>query len=214
MVWWGSEGAARVLAHEGDTLLLERAESDGDLVKMAKEGCDDEASRIICEVAAKLHAPRRSPPPDLLPLPRWFQALEPAAAEYGGILTECAATARALLAAPQDVTTLHGDLYHGNVLDFGARGWLAIDPKRLVGERAFDFANIFCNPDLETAIAPGRLARQSHVVAEAAGLDRQRLLSWILAYAGLSAAWWLGDGIEPTLELAVAELALAELRRP
>lgn len=33
------------------------------------------------------------------------------------------------------MVTLHGDLHHGNVLDFGASGWLAIDPKGLKGER-------------------------------------------------------------------------------
>ncbi len=213
MVWWNGEGAARVLEHAGDALLLERADDPGKLVQMAKEGRDDEASRILCAVAAKLHAPRNEPPPELVPLSRWFRELEPAAAKYGGILARAAETARELLAEPQDVTTLHGDLHHGNVLDFGDRGWLAIDPKRLQGERGFDFANIFCNPDVEVATAPGRLARQARVVAEAAGLERRRLLKWILAYAGLSAAWWLGDGVEPTLELAVAELAAAELAR-
>jgi streptomycin 6-kinase len=29
------------------------------------------------------------------------------------------------------------------VLDFETSGWLAIDPKGLIGERGFDFANIF-----------------------------------------------------------------------
>jgi streptomycin 6-kinase len=43
---------------------------------------------------------------------------------------------------------LHGDLHHENVLDFGERRWLAIDPHGLHGERFFDFANIFTNPDL------------------------------------------------------------------
>jgi streptomycin 6-kinase len=37
---------------------------------------------------------------------------------------------------------------------------LAIDPKRLVGERGFDYANIFCNPDRHTATSPQRLSRQ------------------------------------------------------
>ncbi|MBA3414879.1 MAG: 3'-kinase, partial [Chloroflexia bacterium] len=130
---------------------------------------------------------------------------------YGGVLIQSAATARGLLAAPREVGVLHGDLHHGNVLDGGPRGWLAIDPKRLLGERTFDFANIFCNPDLETATAPGRLARQAAVVAAAAGLERERLLRWVLAYAGLSAAWTLGDGDHPEIALAVAEIAAAAL---
>jgi streptomycin 6-kinase len=126
-------------------------------------------------------------------------------------LRHAAKTARELLDAPQEVGVLHGDLHHGNVLDFGPRGWLAIDPKGLVGERGFDFANIFCNPDAAVALAPGRLARQTSIVADAAGLDRTRLLQWIVACAGLSAAWIMGDGDHPVLELAVAESAAAEL---
>jgi len=33
-------------------------------------------------------------------------------------------------AAPREVGVLYGDLHHGNVLNFDAHGWLAIDPKR------------------------------------------------------------------------------------
>jgi streptomycin 6-kinase len=211
MVWWGGDGAARVLAHEGDALLMERAMGKASLVEMARTGRDDEASRIICTVAARLHAPRDRPLPELIPLSRWFRQLEPAGATHGGVLRRAATTAHELLEAPQDITVLHGDIHHGNILDFGPRGWLAIDPKRLIGERGFDFANIFCNPDPEIATAPARLARQATIVAEAAGLDRKRLLKWILAWAGLSAAWVLGDGEHPELELVIAELAAAEL---
>ena len=42
-------------------------------------------------------------------------------------------------------------------------------------------------------------------------LDRVRPLKWVLAYAGLSAAWRLGNGGEPGLDVAVAELVAAEL---
>ena len=103
-------------------------------------------------------------------------------------------------------------MHHGNVLRFGSRGWLAIDPKGLVGERGFDYANIFCNPDQETATMPGRLARQTRVVAQAAGLDRTRLLGWVLAWAGLSAAFSLQDRASPDVALKIAELAAMELR--
>jgi streptomycin 6-kinase len=211
MAWWDGDGAARVLDLDGDALLLERALGERSLADMARTGRDDEASRILCAAAARLHAPRDRALPELVPLPVWFRALEPAAAAQGGILLHAAAAARELLADPRDVVVLHGDLHHGNVLDFGARGWLAIDPKGLVGERGFDFANLFCNPDRETATAPDRLARQVEVVAAAAGLERGRLLKWILAYAGLSAAWSLEDGDDADLALAVAEIASAEL---
>lgn len=213
MVWWNGDGAARVLARDGDAVLLERATGTRSLTQMARDGNDDEASRILCGVAAKLHAPRQAELPELVPLAQWFTALEPGAVKYGGILVQAARVARDLLNQQREVGVLHGDLHHGNVLDFGPRGWLAIDPKRLIGERSFDFANIFRNPDLEIAKAPGRLARQAAVIADAARLDRARLLRWVLAYAGLSAAWILDDGDDATLDLTIAEIAAAELAR-
>ena len=212
--WWGGAAAVRVLAQEGDALLMERAVGGASLIEMARSGRDDEASRVLCAAAAGLHAPRPGPlPPSLVPLDRWFRELEPAAARQGGVLRRAAAAARELLAEPREVVVLHGDLHHGNVLDGGRRGWLAIDPKGLLGERGFDHANIFCNPDRGVATAEGRLARQADVVSAAAGLDRSRLLRWVLAYAGLSAAWSLWDGDDATLALTVAETAAVELAR-
>lgn len=211
MAWWGGEGAARVPANEADAILLERAEGKASLADLARHGRDDEASRIICAVITKLHAPRSKPLPKLVPLAQWFRELKPAASAQGGILALSAMTAHDLLAAQRELAVLHGDVHHGNILDFGERGWLAIDPKGLIGERCFDYANIFCNPDHETARAPGRLARQIEVVADAAGLERKRLLKWVLAWAGLSAAWHIGDGTPPETALVVAEMAAARL---
>lgn len=123
--------------------------------------------------------------------------------------------ARELLASPREVAVLHGDIHHGNILDFGERGWLAIDPKGLLGERAFDFVNILRNPvEGETiAFAPGRLARQTRVIAEAAELEGARLLQWTVAFTALSAAWVLADGKSPDLDFAVADIALSELSK-
>lgn len=216
MSWWDGAGAARVLARDDDALLLERAMSLASLADMARTGQDDEACRILCTVAARLHAPRSKSRPELVPLSHWFRELEPAAEVHGGILARCAKAARALLADPREVGVLHGDLHHGNVLDFGARGWLAIDPKCLLGERGFDFANIFTNPDLADPIRPvatesRRFVRRVEIVAEAARLERERLLLWVLAWSGLSAAWFLGDGDPAYINLQVAELAAAEL---
>jgi streptomycin 6-kinase len=47
------------------------------------------------------------------------------------------------------------------------------------------------------------------VVIDVAGLERQRLLRWVMAHAALSAAWFLEDGLrtEASKELAVADIA-------
>lgn len=211
MAWWQGQGAARVLAHEGAALLLERAEGGMALAELSHDGRDDEACQIICAVASKLHAPRLEQPPALISLSKWFRGLEASAAAHGGIFAIAEATARELLASPQDVRVLHGDVHHHNILYFGRRGWLAIDPKGLVGERGFDYANLFCNPDSQTALKPERFSRRVDVVAAAAALDHRRLLQWILAWAGLSASWHLEDGSMPDTALSVARMALAKL---
>lgn len=214
MAWWDGEGAARVYAHDGDALLMERATGRRSLMRMALDGEDDEVSRIVCGCLAHLHAPRHKPLPPLLPLHEWFASLRPAAEREGGIFLDCLATADALLADPQDEVVLHGDIHHHNVLDFGERGWLVIDPKRVRGERGFDFANLIGNPDLPSATDPRRFTRQVALIAEHAGLERKRLLQWVLAYTGLSAAWFLEDhdGQSAAHELQVARLALRALQ--
>lgn len=218
MQWWNGEGAARVLARDDVAVLLERAQGTASLALMARTGRDDEATGILCDVATRLHSARSNPPAGLITLEQWFRDLAPAAAKYGGILTKSAEAARVLLAEPRDVRVLHGDLHHNNVLDFGARGWLAIDPKHLIGERAFDYANIFTNPDLDhpqwpVATIPERFARRLEIVTDAAKIERTRMLRWILAWTGLSAVWYLDDGDPAEVDLRVAEFASAELNR-
>ncbi|MEO8926375.1 MAG: aminoglycoside phosphotransferase family protein [Caulobacteraceae bacterium] len=212
MVWYGGTGAARVLAHDGAVLLMARAVGARSLRVMATSGQDDAACAILCDAVERLHAPRPQPPPAMLaPLPVWFRQLGPAAAAHGGVLVKSAQAARELLATPREARVLHGDVHHDNILDGGPRGWLAIDPKGLHGERGFDYGNLFCNPDIETAAAPGRLARRAALVARTAAIEPRRLLLWVLAYAGLSAAWTLGDGGDPVLALTIAQIAAAEL---
>ena len=103
-------------------------------------------------------------------------------------------------------------LHHDNVLDFGAMALgLPSDPKGLVGERGFDYANLFFNP-WPAAADPGRLQRRLALVVEASGLEPARLLQWILAYGGLSAAWTLESGMPdggPGRALQIAEMAAA-----
>lgn len=104
------------------------------------------------------------------------------------------------------------------MLDFGDRGWLAIDPKGLIGERGFDYANLFCNPDLSNpvppvAILPDVFTARLALVSDLAALERGRLLLWVLAWAGLSAAWIIEGNETPSTSLAVAQLAAVELDR-
>ncbi len=105
MSWWGGQGAARVLEHEGPALLLERAVSGDGLVRLAREGDDDLALDIFCRTVATLHAPRPAPAPELFPLTPWFRSLA-AAAGKDARLDAAWKIAQALLAEPRDITVL------------------------------------------------------------------------------------------------------------
>lgn len=215
MRWWNGDAAARVYAHDDQALLLERACGARSLAHMARNGEDEQATIILCETIARLHVPRAAPAPaELVPLQRWFADLETYARSHGGVLARCLQVAQELLAQPREVLPLHADIHHQNVLDAGpARGWIAIDPKRVLGERGYDFANLFTDPDADTALAPGHFERRVAVVVEHGRIERRRLLQWIVAYQGLSAAWFISDDEEPAKELAIIGMALAELDR-
>ncbi len=213
--WWNGNGAARLLASEANAFVMERAQGTESLMDMALHGNDDEASRIACRTIARLHTHTNidRPVPELVSLQIWFRELTDINHD-SAILQTCARQARRLLARPQDSTVIHGDIHHDNILDFADRGWLAIDPKGLFGERGFDYANLIVNPDLPTVTNPLRFERQIHIIADAAQLNIQRLLAWVLAFAGLSAVWFMQDGNEQQAkqDLEVAHLAAGALQ--
>lgn len=217
LAWWAGKGAAQVIAHEGEAILLARATGNASLATMSREGQDLEACRILCATANRLHRVRQKPLPQLPSLDDWFSPLKAVGQQRGGLLAFCADISQELLTSPQDAVALHGDLHHGNVLDFSSSGWRAIDPKGVIGERGFDFANIFTNPDLDNpvpqiATVPEVFKRRLRTVSEIASLDRERLLKWIIAWGGLSAVWSLeSENANPTA-LRVAKLAIEELR--
>lgn len=185
---------------------------------MSRGDKDDVACRILCITANRLHSFAKRPLPQLTPLHKWFNPLKPAALKYGGILTRCAEISEELLSSRRDVVALHGDLHHGNVLDFEMSGWLAIDPKGLTGERGFDFANIFTNPDLGNPVPPGATVpkifkQRLRIVTRIASLDRERLLKWIITWCSLSTARSLSSNETVSTTIKVAELAMTELEQ-
>jgi len=222
---WNGKAAVNVYRYDADALLMERAVGERSLRRMVLDGREDAANTIVCSVVNQLHSHACAETPGLAPLASWFRSLDAAATAHNGPFATCNAIADALLRDPRDIVALHGDVHYDNILDSGHngdnhddnildsghRGWVAIDPKGAIGERGFDFANLFCNPNMEVASSPVRLARQVPVVAAQARLEPSRLLRWIIAWSGLMAAWMLEDGETPTLPLLVAELAAKEL---
>jgi streptomycin 6-kinase len=101
--------------------------------------------------------------------------------------------ARELVATQPDPVVLHGDLHPFNILRSSDRGWLAIDPKPLVGDAAYDLAQYLGNR-VEAALATvdpqAELVRQIERFADGLGLDRRRIAGWAAVKA---VAWNFGD---------------------
>jgi len=100
---------------------------------------------------------------------------------------------------------LHGDLHQANILFDDQRGWLAIDPKGVVGEPAYEFGAMLRNPKVELA------KRRVAIIAERLGLDRKRVEAWAYAQAVLSAVWCIEDGDDPTRAIEASKLLIRVL---
>jgi len=98
------------------------------------------------------------------------------------------------------------------VLNGGERGWLAIDPKGILGALEFDYCNIFTNWTPQEAI--GHFDARLDLVARVASIDRINLPRWIASWSALSGIWHLEDGDEASAGFphSITELALDRLR--
>ncbi|QNE46397.1 3'-kinase [Glaciihabitans sp. INWT7] len=200
LAWWSGDAAAEVYEVSDQAVLMERASGRRDLTTMCQTGLDDEATNILCATISFLHGASAisAAPVGVVPLSRWFQDLvgADAARFQAGSMARAAVMARELLEVShaEGQVVLHGDLHHGNVLDFDGR-WLAIDPKGLFGYRAFDYANIFCNPTADVAVS--NFHRRLAIVSEHSGLDAEVLRSWVMAWCALSVTWTDSSGAQP-----------------
>lgn len=209
---WNGRGAVRLLRGEDDAYLLEYAGGD-DLIPLVRQGGDEQATEIIASVLNELHATTAEPfPAELESLQIWFRGLfrKAEADRRAGVASSfvrAAQIAEELLAHPLDQCVIHGDMHHENVRQ-SARGWLAFDPKGLVGERTYDAANTLCNPvDMPALVEDEtRLLTNAAILADAMRIELPRVLAFTYAYANLSASWILADGDHPAHDLAMIAL--------
>lgn len=211
--YFDGHGAIRLLREDDQAHLLEYVEGE-DLIPLVQRGDDEKATEIIADVLNKLHTVSSAPlPGELTPLRRWFRELFKKADDdkrngLETIYVRAAPVAEALLSNPRDVRVLHGDIHHENIRHHPQRGWLAFDPKGLIGERTYDAANTLCNPVNmpELAEDEARLLKNAGILAQRLGIELSRILAFLFAYACLSASWTLSDGHDPAHTIRIAEL--------
>ena len=206
--WFSGHGVVRVLEIDraSGALLLERALPGthlGSLVPLR----DEEATAAVASLMPVLWRP----PDEGCSFPgvrEWGESLVPGS-RAGGMYSE-------LCDSMGEVVVLHGDLHHDNVLRSGD-GWVAIDPKGVVGEPAYETGALLRNPfpGLLDVPSPGRLARRRvDQLCQLLGLDAARVRGWAYSQAALAAAWAVEDGEDPSFWLAVADILEPLTRGP
>ena len=196
---WAGRGA--VLLHDHDperwALLIERCRPGHGL---DTSGGTPAAVRAGAAIGASLHAVR---PPAGLPtltevLASWADSLEAVLdqrpAVDPGLARRALVTMRERPATERQVL-LHGDLNPTNVLAAEREPWLAIDPKPMLGDPAYDGPRLVTQPDpCETADPAATLTERLEIVAGEMELDREALLEWCLVGAVEMGAWARSHG--------------------
>ena len=212
---WEGDGAVRVLERDVErrALLLERVSPGSPLWDVPD---DEEATLAAASLLARLHgAAVGSVHP--------FRSLADAASRWAAtipadwiacgrpyerrLLDTAVDACRVLPLDRSGDCLLHQDFHGGNVLRSERGGWVAIDPKPLVGDPAFDAASLLRDRRwlLGTLDDAGRIRRRLDVLADASGLDRERMRLWGIVHA---LAWGVsGRKVEPDL-VRCAELLL------
>lgn len=204
---WNGDGAVRLLDADPDVgvLLLERAEPGHSLEDHPDR---TEAVRIACGILRRL----RRPPPAGHPFERvtdlagrWSRELPARYQALGrpfeaALVGEASGTLRMLAGWSGDEIVANRDFHLGNVLAARREPWLAIDPKPLVGEAAFDTGYL-----LDTLLSdrpdPAEATGWTTVIARILELDPDRVRAWAFARAVENVLWALEYGFpaEPDL---------------
>jgi streptomycin 6-kinase len=211
---FGGRGMVRALECGEGAALFERIVPATELVEPSRRGRDDDATGILADVIASM-SPDAAPPwcPTVSDWGRGFAwYVNSGDTQIPAPLVRRASEIYAHLCETQRATRLlHGDLQHYNVLRDERRGWLAIDPKGVVGEVEYEIGASLRNPtELPELLAkPATIERRVGRMASILGLDTGRVLLWSYAEAVLSAIWRVEDGYGVDARSASLQLARA-----
>lgn len=217
LVAFNARATVKVYEYVEGAVLLERLNPGTPLAAIAMGGRDEEATEILAEVIQRMHHSGESLEA-FTTVRDWGEGYQRYLAsgdkQIPDSLVEQGQDFYArLCASQQGVRLLHGDLQHYNVLLDHDRGWVAIDPKGVVGETEYEIGaslrNPYEKPDLFAS--PENIERRLKCYEARLKLDTDRALRWGFAQAVLSAIWSVEDGF--AVDAASPSIALANVIR-
>jgi streptomycin 6-kinase len=213
---FGERGAVRLLdADEGTGLILLERLRPGATLKSVPD--DAEATRCAAAVMKRLWG---SEPVVLTGMEsafpsveQWFGGLKKLRERYDGgtgplpemLVAQAEKLVQELLSSGNgSLYLLHGDLHHENILSSDRGGWLAIDPKGVIGQPEYEVVPYLMNHWPEHGVS--ELTKQRvRIFAEDLDLSEDRIRMWAFCHSVLS-AWWHVDGDTGQQEAAVAAM--------
>ncbi len=216
--------ALKIFNGEGiERLLEEDSENCSFLIEQIKPGTplssledDEQATRILASVMKKLWKPLMANS-NFTTVEEWSKAITELKQKYGKniphiplyLVDKAQDLFRELIATSQKSVLTHGDLHQDNVLSSDRDGWLAIDPKGIAGEPAYETAAMIRNPYQKMRNNPNAksiIKRIIHILSQELGFDQQRILNWAFAQTVLSAVWSIEDKGKPDHAIWIAEI--------
>ncbi|KUN94887.1 hydroxyurea phosphotransferase [Streptomyces caeruleatus] len=202
---WDGDGAVRLLDHDEatGTMLLERLDSSR---MLAHHPDVHESVLVIAHLLAHLTSfPAPAGLRHLGDIAREMLEQTPDALkliadpEARRIVADCAAAVREVIDTPGD-RLLHWDLHDENVLASERAPWLAIDPKPLTGDPAFELW-----PALANRFDPADILWRFDAMTDVLSLDRAHARAWTYGRLLQNCLWDIEDGRpldEEQLEIA------------
>jgi streptomycin 6-kinase len=219
-------GVVRVYKHAPGAVLMERLSPGTSLVSLSLNGRDEEATDTLADVIQRMAGQEiashqtnetRQPAPETFPTVQdWAKGFERYLTSGDEQIPKDLVEAGqqvylGLCASQRQPRLLHGDLQHYNVLFDTGRGWVAIDPKGVVGEIEYEIGAALRNPveRPDLFLSSAAIERRVEQFTNKLNLDFEQTLCWTFAQAVLSAIWDIENGFEvdavnPSLRLANA----------
>ncbi len=209
---FNGDGACQLLGSDEERgfLLLERLNPGTMLADLTN---DDERTNIAIDVMQRIWRPittlesnsllfgtgqQAAQLQKFIKLSDWFDALKKVRSRFNGgtgpfpkKIFERVESLLPGLFADENVKLIHGDFHHFNVM-LSDRGWLAIDPKGVIGPAGYEIGPLMINPwgSLSDGISfKAQTKRRMSILSERVGWEQETILNWATAHAVLS-AWW------------------------
>lgn len=194
-------------ASKNDALLLEQA-MPGQSLKNYFNHRDEEAIHITAALITNLHKASLPIEGQFPHISDWLTLLDKDLNIPMQYLQKARDYKNYLLKTVPKNVLLHGDLHHDNILSHG-NDWVAIDPKGVIGDPAYEIPAFIRNPIPDLLMIPNAkkmIENRIKLFADILKISSERIVQWNFVQSVLAWAWALEDGCDPNYYKKFTEL--------